>query len=248
MAKGIVFDIREFTVHDGPGIRTTVFLKGCPLRCSWCHNPEGIKPEPQTMESPGGRRVVGKWYTTEELARILNRQAGILRDNEGGISFSGGEPLRQAKFVAGTIDLLEDIHILLDTSGYGSERDFRLLVERCDLVYFDLKIVDRQLHRRYTGMDNEPILANLKILDELKTPYVIRVPLVPGITDTDRNLAEIAELARGRVRVDLLPYNQFAGGKYQSVGLEFRPAYQEQQPININTAIFKNAGVEVHVA
>src|SRR5512137_2095104 len=98
MTNGIVFDIREFAVHDGPGIRTTVFLKGCPLACQWCHNPEGQSRQPQAMLSPGGRRTTGKEYTAEELAAILNRQAAILRDNEGGVTFSGGEPLMQAAF------------------------------------------------------------------------------------------------------------------------------------------------------
>ena len=87
MVSGIVFDIKEFAVHDGPGIRTTVFLKGCPLRCSWCHNPEGISPEPQVIRGPAGERVAGREYTSEELAAILNGQADILRANEGGSLF-----------------------------------------------------------------------------------------------------------------------------------------------------------------
>ncbi|HEX2999995.1 MAG TPA: 4Fe-4S cluster-binding domain-containing protein, partial [Armatimonadota bacterium] len=100
MRKGIVFDINEFAVHDGPGLRTTVFLKGCPLRCCWCHNPEGISPAPQLLRGAGGERVAGKEYTSTELARLLNRQAEILRAGEGGVTFSGGEPLRQAEFLA----------------------------------------------------------------------------------------------------------------------------------------------------
>jgi len=141
MVSGIVFDIKEFAVHDGPGIRTTVFLKGCPLRCSWCHNPEGISPEPQVIRGPPGERVAGREYTSEELAAILNGQADILRANEGGITFSGGEPLLQARYVAEVIDALDGVHVLLDTSGYGSEQDFRLLARRSDLVYYDLKLV-----------------------------------------------------------------------------------------------------------
>ena len=98
MQSGMIFDIREFTVHDGPGIRTTVFLKGCPLRCSWCQNPEGMSPLSEIMESPSGKRIVGKLYTSEQLSSILNRQASILSDNGGGVTFSGGEPLAQAIF------------------------------------------------------------------------------------------------------------------------------------------------------
>src|SRR5512140_760389 len=123
MTSGIVFDIREFTIHDGPGIRTTVFMKGCPLVCTWCHNPEGQSRQPQIIRSPAGERLAGREYTAEQLAGLLNQQAGILKANEGGVTFSGGEPLLQARFVAEVIDLLADTHILLDTSGYGSEQD-----------------------------------------------------------------------------------------------------------------------------
>lgn len=250
MISGIVFDIKEFAVHDGPGIRTTVFLKGCPLRCSWCHNPEGMSPEPQLIRGPAGERVAGREYTSAALADILNRQADILRANEGGVTFSGGEPLGQAQFVTQVIDRLCGVHVLLDTSGYGSEGDFRLLVSRSDLVYYDLKLVDRQAHRRYTGVDNGPILRNLSVLSELGVPFVIRVPLVPGVTDTDRNLAAIGMTVRGLpglVRVDLLPYNKAAGGKYHAAGVVFKPDYDESQPLNINTTVFEDLGLEVHV-
>src|ERR1039458_1810212 len=146
MQSGMIFDIREFTVHDGPGIRTTVFLKGCPLRCSWCHNPEGMSPCPEIIESPSGKRVVGRIYSAAQLSSILNRQASILSANGGGVTFSGGEPLAQAVFLAEVIDNLTDIHVLLDTSGYAQESDFRRVAQKCDLVYFDLKLIDRAAH------------------------------------------------------------------------------------------------------
>src|SRR5512146_1302986 len=165
MLTGILFDIREFAVHDGPGIRTTVFLKGCPLACQWCHNPEGQSPRPQVMRSPGRERLAGKEYSPDELAAILNRQAAILRASEGGVTFSGGEPLLQAAFVAGVIDrLVAGVHVLLDTCGYGRQADFRLLLARSHLVYYDLKLVDRQAHHHYTGRFNDRILANLRLL------------------------------------------------------------------------------------
>src|SRR5665811_2089146 len=96
MTTGIVFDVREFTIHDGPGIRTTVFLKGCPLACAWCHNPEGLDTAPQVMRSSTGDRTVGRRYEAAELAELLSRQASILASSEGGVTFSGGEPLAQA--------------------------------------------------------------------------------------------------------------------------------------------------------
>jgi pyruvate formate lyase activating enzyme len=250
LITGIVFDIREFTVHDGPGIRTTVFMKGCPLRCAWCHNPEGQARQPQSLRSAAGERIAGKEYTAAELAARLNQQANILKANEGGVTFSGGEPLLQSEFIARVIDLLNDVHVLLDTCGCASEEDFRRTAERSDLIFFDLKVNDRSLHRHYTGVDNDPILHNLQVMTTLGVPFVIRVPLVPGVTDTDSNLGAIANTVSGLdglVRVDLLPYNKAAGAKYESVGMEFKPDYDETRKLNINTAIFQRAHVPVRV-
>jgi pyruvate formate lyase activating enzyme len=251
MTKGIVFDIKEFTIHDGPGIRTTVFMKGCPLACTWCHNPEGRSMQPQIMRAVGSERLAGQVYTPAELAALLNSQADLLRANEGGITFSGGEPLLQAEFVAEVIDLLPSVHVLLDTSGYGDERDFLSLVNRCDLIYFDLKLIDGIAHHRYTRRANGLILYNLEILSESGKPFVVRVPLVPGVTDTDENLAAIARTVHGLpglLRVELLPYNRAAGSKYQAAGLEFKPGYDETRPLTINTEVFERAGLQVRVA
>ena len=257
MARGVIFDIKEFAVHDGPGVRTTVFLKGCPLRCSWCHNPEGISPRPQAMYGVAGERVAGREMSPQELAGILRRQAAVLVACEGGVTFSGGEPLMQAEFVAETVGLLEDLRagpsgerlqVLLDTSGYASERAFRTVLRCCDLVYFDLKLMDPAAHRRYTGVDTAPILRNLAILAGSGVPFVIRVPLIPGVTDTDDNLAALAQAAQGLaglLRVDLLSYNKAAGGKYRAAGMVWRPDFDESRPLNLNTALFEAARVKV---
>ncbi|HUH95982.1 MAG TPA: radical SAM protein [Anaerolineales bacterium] len=238
-------------MHDGPGIRTTVFMKGCPLSCTWCHNPEGQSLRPQIIHAPAGDRLAGQEYTAPQLAALLNQQAAILNNNEGGVTFSGGEPLLQAAFVAEVIDLLPGVHILLDTSGYGRPRDFQRLVDRSGLVFFDLKLIDREAHRHYTGCPNDLILENLQLLAASGTPFVIRVPLVPGVTDTEENLTAIARTVRalpGLIRVDLLPYNQAAGSKYQYAGMEFKPDYDERRPLNINRSPFEHYGVKVCVA
>ena len=250
MTTGLLFDIKEFAVHDGPGIRTTVFLKGCPLSCMWCHNPEGQSRLPQVMRSPAGERLAGEEYTAERLAALLNRQAAILKANDGGVTFSGGEPLLQAQFVAEVIDRLDGVHVLLDTSGYGREEDLRLLLARCQLVFYDLKLVDRELHQRYTGCDNKLILDNLKVLSASGVPFVIRVPLVPGMTDTEDNLRAIAGTVGdlpGLLRVDLLTYNRAAGAKYAPAGMQFRPDYDEDRPVKIRTDIFSESGIKVNV-
>ena len=249
MTSGIVLDIKEFTVHDGPGVRTTVFLKGCPLACMWCHNPESQSIQPQIIRSPSGERLAGQEYEAAELATLLNQQAALLRANEGGITLSGGEPLFQAGFVAEVIDHLEKgTHVLLDTCGHASRADFQLVLARSNLIYYDLKLIDRKAHLHYTGVDNDLILGNLEVLGESGRPFVIRVPMVPGVTDTDENLAGIATAVQNMpalVEVDLLPYNRAAGAKYRYAGMEFKPDYDETQPLNFNTKIFEQAGLKV---
>jgi pyruvate formate lyase activating enzyme len=250
MLSGLLFDLREFSLHDGPGIRTTVFLKGCPLRCQWCHNPEGQSPRPQTLTSPAGPRQAGASYTSAELAAYLNRQAAILQANEGGVTFSGGEPLMQAAFVAEVIDQLEGIHVLLDTCGYSSPFALRWLLGRVQLVYYDLKLIDPAAARRYTGLPSAPILQNLHLLARSGVPYVIRIPLVPGVTDTDANLSAIAALLLGLPglqEVHLLPYNPAAGAKYPAAGMTFRPEYDESRPLAPNLSVFDRLPVKVKV-
>lgn len=248
MVSGLLFDIKEFAVHDGPGIRTTVFLKGCPLRCSWCHNPEGQFSFPEIMHSRTGRRRVGEEYTSVELADILNRQGDILRANEGGATFSGGEPLMQADFVSDVIDRLNRLHVVLDTCGHAPEAIFKQVCTKCDLIHFDFKIMDPERHRQYTGVDNELILKNLNILFGLNIPCVIRIPLIPGVTDTDENLEAMAEAfcrMPNLIRVDLLRYNKAAGGKYTGLGRRFSPGFDELSPVNANEAIFEKHGLKV---
>ncbi len=251
MSMGIVFDIREFTVHDGPGMRTTVFMKGCPLACTWCHNPEGLSIQPQVMRSTTGERSVGREYEAGELAAILSQQADILAASGGGVTFSGGEPLLQADFVADVIDLLGDVHVVLDTSGYAPATVFEQVAARSDLLYLDIKLIDPCAHQRWTGQDNGPILANVDSLARLDRPFVARVPLVPGVTDTTANLTAIAERLAPQPTlryVELLPYNRAAGGKYEACGMTFQPGFDEAQTPNADTGPFEQLGIEVRVA
>ena len=248
MLSGMIFDIQEFSVHDGPGIRLTVFLKGCPLHCNWCHNPEGLSSEPQKINNSNEIRIVGRTYTSGELAEIVNRQAEILSLNGGGVTFSGGEVLLQTDFVLETIDAIPDVHVIADTSGFGSPEKFKKLVTAVDLVFFDLKIADAELHRHFIGEDNHSILTNLALLKTLKTPFVARIPMIPGVTDTDINLNALADLLRdvpNLQKVDLLPYNPVSGGKYRACGMTFRPEFNEKQPLNLNKKPFEQAGLNV---
>lgn len=239
--KGIIFDIKEFGVNDGPGLRTTVFLKGCPLRCSWCHNPEGLERQPEITVRHNGctgcglcRRgcthedckpydrclhicplglisVVGEEITDENLALRIKKSQNI--PNPGGVTFSGGEPLMQAPFLLSVMEKIPKIPIAIETSGYAPSEIFEKVVEKCELVYMDIKIADEKMHKKYTGVSNKPILQNLEILKNGGKTAVIRTPLVPGITDTKENLSAIEKLV-GNLPHELLPYNTLAKAKY----------------------------------
>jgi pyruvate formate lyase activating enzyme len=228
--KGLVFDIKEFAVHDGPGIRTTVFLKGCPLRCRWCHNPEGLSFEPEPFRVGGFTRTCGTYYGADDLARILLRDAVLLSEAGGGVTFSGGEPLAQAAFLMQVIRRIRPMHVAVQTSGYVPPAVFRQVIDAVDLVMFDLKAMDDAVHRAYVGVSNEPILANLAVLKASGAPFIARVPLVPGVNDSAANLEATAaalEGAPGLRRVELLPYHPTAGAKYPSVGRTYAPGFDE---------------------
>ena len=252
VSQGLVFDIREFTVHDGPGMRTTVFMKGCPLRCAWCHNPEGLEMAPQALRSVAGERTVGRPYEGEELAAILLGQADILRLNGGGVTFSGGEPLMQAHFVAEVIDRLAGVHVVLDTSGYAEASAFSEVAGRCDLVYFDLKLIDPVAHQRWTGQDNGsdpaqpgPPGAARSALRGAHPPGP-RCDRYGGQSGGHRQHA--CRMMPTLVEVQLLPYNRAAGGKYAACGLTFAPGFDEDRPPNVDMEPFRRMGIEVRVA
>jgi pyruvate formate lyase activating enzyme len=201
------------------------------------------------MRSASGERFVGRSYTPAELALVLNRQAPLLREI-GGVTFSGGEPLMQAAFVADVIDRLDGLDVTLGTSGYAHETDFRLVASRCDLVLFDLKLMNVEAHLRWTGQENHLILRNLDVLAAMGTPFVVRVPLVPGVTDTDENLRAIAAKVSALPKpppVELLPYNRAAGGKYAACGLEWCPAYDESALNNTNLEPFEDLGIKASI-
>ncbi len=247
MRKGVLFSIEEFAVNDGPGIRTTVFLKGCPLRCAWCHNPEGQRHEPQPLTKQGRTERCGYEIDAETLAEKLRRDEEIFRDSGGGVTFTGGEPLAQVDFLCEVLDRLGDIHTAVETSGYASAEAFKRVLERVDFVLFDIKLADSSLHRRWTGVGNELILANLKTLCASGKPFVARVPLIPGVNDSAANMEATAELlvgAKGLVRVELLRYHKTAGAKYPMVGLDYTPDFDEDAAPEIHDK-FTDKGIKL---
>lgn len=240
MKTGTTFDIKEMAVHDGPGLRLTVFLKGCPLRCRWCHNPEGLDLTIQQVASGNEVRPVGRVYRSTDLANLLNTQVDVLQAIGGGVTFSGGEPLMQAPFLCEVIDQLHDTHLLLDTAGFGSTEDFLQVLSRVNYVYYDLKLIDDDEHRYWTGMSNQPILRNLQTMDHQGKPYTLRFPLIPAITDTETNLNKLVftiQNLRNASELHVLPYNVLAGGKYETYHKNYTIGNDPNTPESIDKAV-----------
>ncbi len=221
---GRVFEIREFTLQDGPGIRTTVFFKGCPLRCAWCHNPEGQSTAIETMTRRMGERVVcGVDWTAETLAAELLRNVDIIASSGGGITFSGGEPLMQADFILELIDVIRSrpgakgVGLAIETSGYASPETYRRVISRLDFVYQDLKHHDAAAFRHWTGGDLAIVLENIAWLKVSGVRHCLRVPVIPNVNDSPEDRAAL-EAIIGTTPVEWLPYNVAAGAKYPMLG------------------------------
>lgn len=267
--EGVIFDIKEFSIHDGPGGRITVFLKGCPLRCKWCHNPEGLKVRKQLMYKsslcvhcgacalqctheeckPFGRcihacanrclSVSGETVTAKALADKILDSADFLSMLDGGVTISGGEPMLQSEFVCELADRLSSMHKAIQTSGYTDLPTYKKVIDKFDYIMQDIKLADEKLHMQYTGVSNKKILANIEYLKASNKQFVFRVPLIPDITDTEENLKAISEIA-GDCPVELLSYNPLAGAKYEMLGEKYTLDGRENRNEDF-TKYFKNA-------
>lgn len=278
--QGFVFSIEEFSVYDGPGIRTTVFLKGCPLSCSWCHNPEGQGTDAEIVRSPNGciecnnciksaQTKNGRLYFTEKsikncpmgLLRVCGEETDskalceqILKNQKllqnGGVTFSGGEPFMQSEFLFDCLrELKGKIHTAIQTSGYCDEGVLDKAIALADYFLFDLKLINDGMHQKYTGVSNRKILRNFSVLAKSGKDFVVRIPLIPSVTDTAENIAGIVKILKdNRVSyVELLPYNKMAGGKYKMLGREYIPDFDEQQAVNIPKDIFDTNNIDFKI-
>ena len=269
----LLFDIKRYALHDGPGIRTTLFLKGCPLRCVWCHNPESWSPGRQRLYKavkcigcsscveacpegalrltpegirPTGRpcilcgacadacpalamEICGREWPLDELMAEVEKERGVMTDSGGGVTLSGGEPLMQPSYA---LELLEELgrrgfHRTVDTTLFAAPDVVRSVAAACDLFLVDLKVMDSERHRRYTGVPNELILDNLRLISSLGKHFWIRIPLISEVNASEENIAATADFLAGLdcrpEEVDLLPYHDIGKGKHERMGTVYNP-------------------------
>ncbi len=290
--RGRIFDVQRFSVHDGPGIRTTVFLKGCPARCLWCHNPESqsFAPEVLVVETrcvscgtcqtvcprgapppgsglctacgacvdacpAGARRLAGRETTVDAVMEEVRRDRVFYDESGGGATFSGGEPLAQPEFLRALLEACRDagIRTAVDTCGFAPRERLLALAPLVDLFLFDVKLVDEARHRDLTGLPVAPILENLRALAEVHDNVWIRIPVVPGHTDAENDIAATASLVAGLPgvhQVSLLPYHSTGAAKARRLGRDYpldSLAPPSPERLDALAALFREHGLAVRI-
>lgn len=277
MEKAIVMNTQKFSLHDGGGIRTLIFLKGCALHCPWCANPESQKREIEVMRKPnlciqcsaancqactqipddcptGAMAEIGEWMDADQVVSLARRDTIFYDATGGGVTFSGGEPMEWAAFLKEAIPKLkaEGIHVAVETCGAGPVEAYQALAQEVDLWLFDLKMADDQEAQRVLGASFETLFSRLALLREAQAKVVVRIPLIPGFTATKANLIQIADRVRTLQieEIHLLPFHQYGEGKYQALGREY--ALEGVSPMEKEEAesfrlIFEERGFRVQI-
>ena len=232
---GTIFDIKRFAIHDGPGIRQTIFFKGCPLSCWWCHNPEGRSSDIFSFEKEeilDGVKVcetksIGKNYAIDDLLTEIKKDIVFFEESDGGVTLSGGEPLLQVDFVMALLKKCNElkIHTCIDTTGNISSEKLMKAASHTDLFLYDLKHLDESQHIKYTGVSNKLIIDNLKLLDESSADIWIRFPVIPGINDDESNVFRTIDLLsklKNKYPISILSYHKTGSQKYKRFGIEYK--------------------------
>ena len=299
MEKAVITNIQGYSIHDGPGIRTVVFTKGCPLRCRWCANPENLSGKPQVgfisklctgcqrciknceegAISATGYRIIrdkcascgkcadgcfygalvkyGEEQTAEDVFQKVRRDKMFYDESGGGVTVSGGEPLMHPKFVRELFEMCrgEGIHTLIETCGYAEPYALSEVLPVTDMFYFDLKHMDDKIHREYTGCSNGKILDNGRYIAENGGNVLFRQPLIPGVNDTDRNIAATAdyirELGFEKSGIQLMPYHRAGKTKYEALGMPYEMEGTEIMSASELEAVaekYRHAGINCSIS
>ena len=224
--RGRIFDIQRFSTHDGPGIRTIVFLKGCALRCRWCCNPESQSYEIETMMQNGKPKVIGRDVTVEEVLTEVLQDRPYYNRSGGGVTLSGGESLLQPDFAIALLKACKDngINTAIETTGFANPDVIERFLPYLDTVLMDIKHINSEKHKEFTSQPNEKILENAKLIASKANKLIIRVPVIPTFNDTIAEIAEIAAFAANLPNVNeihLLPYHNMGRDKYAGLGREY---------------------------
>ena len=228
---GRIFNIQRFSIHDGPGIRTIIFLKGCPLRCKWCCNPEGQEWQPETMVVGGKSKLVGRDVTVREVMdEILRDRVYYNRSGNGGVTLSGGECLWQPDFALALLKTAKEYGVTtaIETTGYAEIDVIRRLLPYVDTVLMDIKHTDPVKHKEFTTRDNGLILENAKQIAREAKCLIVRTPVIPTFNDSPDEIRSIAEFAKslGSVKeMHLLPYHRIGSDKYKGLGRSYTMAH-----------------------
>jgi pyruvate formate lyase activating enzyme len=263
--KGLIFSVKRYSIHDGPGIRVTFFMKGCPLSCWWCHNPEGISPDPENVEQiekVGEREFMvneqaGKYYSADDILEILEKEKIFISESKGGVTFSGGEPLLQTGFLLEALKKCKDAgyHTTVDTSGYSQAENYKSIMPYTNLFLFDIKHLDDSKHILYTGVSNSLILSNLHLILNSGRDFMIRVPVIPGFNDDPEHLEMLKSfLLKSRCnnlrKLNLLPYHKIGSAKYRKFSIPYRMNSVEppsRSRMNELKEYFAETGIKVKI-
>jgi len=293
IVMGKIFNIQKFCIHDGTGIRTIVFFKGCPLRCAWCSNPESISPDPQLLVTlnrcikcnkcidvcknkaisikngkiyidrikcdlcgfcvevcpTGALEITGKDFTVAEILKEVLKDVEFYNLSNGGVTFSGGEPLYQPHFVYDLASAIKSnyLNLAIETTGYAKWHNAKPILIQADEILYDIKMMDSEKHYKFTGVQNKLILENAEKSSKLGVKMTIRVPLIGGVNDSEENIRDTANFTAniGVKKLHILPYHKFGEKKYEKLGRKMNTDFYrpEDKWINELLNIIRSYGI-----